>query len=45
MKKVQEITGKNGGSWKLMNWVKRCKLIAIEAIQYNSSPCLEQNNL
>jgi len=24
---------------------KKCKLLAIEAIQYNSCPCLELNNL
>ena len=33
--KIQEIAGKNCGSWELMNWVKNHKLTAIKAIQYN----------
>jgi len=41
-KKLQE---KNYGPWKLMNWVKKHKLPAIEVIQYNSWPCLEFNDL
>ena len=32
---------KNSGSWKLMNWVKKRKLPAIEVIKYNEQPCLE----
>jgi len=28
-----------------MNWVKKQKLLAIKAIQYNSQPCLELDNL
>ena len=27
-----------------MNWVNKCKLLAIEAVKYNSQPCLEINN-
>ena len=30
--KIQEFMAKRGGPWKLMNWVKKCKLPAIEAI-------------
>jgi len=28
-----------------MNWVKKRKLPAIKAIQYNSQPCIKLNNL
>ena len=28
-----------------MNWVNKHKLLAIEAVKYNSQPCLEINNL
>ena len=43
--KIQEITNKNHGSWELMNWVKRKKLLATEAIEYNNRPCLTPNSL
>jgi len=33
--KIQKITSKNHKSWDLMNWVKKQKLLAIEAIQFN----------
>jgi len=32
---------KNSSPWELMNWVKKCKLPAIKAIQYNGYLCLE----
>ena len=34
--KINEIANKNCRSWELMNWIKKRKLLAIEAIQYNS---------
>jgi len=33
--KIQEIMSKNHRLWNLMNWVKKQKLLAIKAIQYN----------
>jgi len=39
--KIQEITNKNCGLWELMDWVKKQKLLAIEAIQYNSQLCIK----
>ena len=33
--KIQEIVAKRYSLWELMNQVKKCKLLAIKAIQYN----------
>ena len=30
--KIQEITNKNCGSWELIDWVKKQKLLVIEAV-------------
>jgi len=43
--KIQEISNNKKKLWELINWIKKQKLPAIEAIKYNGQPCLEINNL
>jgi len=43
--KIQEIMLSNKRLWDLMNWVRKHKLPAIEAIKFNSLLCNNLNDL
>jgi len=43
--KITEIANKKCGLWEFINWVKKRKLPAIKAIQFNGQPCIELEDL
>ena len=43
--KIQEIVLRNYKLWDLINWVRKQKLLATEAIQFNNRPYIKLDNL
>ena len=43
--KICEITNSKHSPWELMNWIKKRRLPATEAIKFNGSPCLSLESL
>jgi len=43
--RIQEIVSKNKRPWNLMNWIKKQKMPAIEALQYNGCSCIKLEDL
>jgi len=43
--KIQEIISRNKRPLDLMNWVKKCKLLAIKALQFNWQLCIKLEDI
>jgi len=45
LEEIQERASKNKKLWDLMNWIKKHKLPAMEAIQFNKYPYTKLNDI